>query len=376
MDKAGKISALALLAFMLLLATSCEPANGKIYREFAKATTMVENLMQTAPRFANSAVSRSLSEKSSRALDGTSPVGVFYSTFKDFDLTRPDQTSAQGVDGSNLYVATYQALDALQRYAEQTALIDLPAPTLVTPTFPLGFGSTVLYTIGGEYESNWDTAIGNKATWAAQVDGTITQGLIATNSKGYSVSNDPTTSMISTGVCYIEQDTATGDLKLDNAYAVEYTAAGDCYCPRIQVEGNMTTKTFKVKAANYGTNASMALTYFKVMTVAGTNVSTGYMIAHIVSYSWPTATVITNPSIGTDGVAGTDLWYKFPGGASEATLETLTGGYANLAALIAAVGDTENYGATVTSMTPFTLSDTPKKHADFSNDNSLIIPGL
>jgi len=308
---------------------------------------LVTYAKKAAPLFENSLLARSGASRSIIPRDDPTKLtklNLAYVTFKDYDITRPDDTAAQGVDGSNIWVSLYQAMRRLSGFLPNGT--EYNTPTVVNPTFALSAGSGVAYQYYGESEESTDS---NDAqdTWAANITETTNEMLIATNMREGDTSK-------SKSILYLKHDSSTGDLLMDVNYLVEYqegsTMAGTLYSPKVWVRGNTLSQQCEVIASNYSDTVSSTNGYFESLIGAGVNTGSGeYMIFRWLSARKEGAGAWV---IGTD----TDKWYKIPADSGSADLEGADA-YDSLAALVAAVGDPKEYGTKAAALDIITSSD-------------------
>ncbi len=384
MKKTRFLVSLLLSGILLTLFATCfddnssskSSANVKI-----SSKVLTEESKKGAPKFKN--------DKNSKTAYGTlaemgktlnsSRLKAIYSTFKDFDTERPDETMQQEVDGSNIWVSLYSCLKNLELAASYMGSDDnsnykskeFSKPVNISPTISLIEGGSALYSVGGTMVEKDKSS----ATWAGNIKGDIYQLLIATNM----VENVDTKS---SNITYFFLNSATGELVMDLNYLVKYGSTGPnangLYAPRVWVNGNTLENSFKVLACNYGEGSSGAVKYFWSLRGAGKSKGTDeYMIFEFKALinkgdGWKEEYMMPDtPSTTPCG------WYKIKADATSSDFSTIKW-YSTYNELLAAAGDAKGYGSQVNNLTMFTTDDAGTKYVkalgDFKNDNKLSLP--
>jgi hypothetical protein len=367
---------MSILAFTLLGMVSCIQ-EVPIPVSLIDGNDIVTEAMKGAPLFANAAIT-------SRAVYGgltdisktleDSPVKSVYSTFKDFDIENASATMEQGVDGSNIWVSLYETITQLESLTtSDDGEIDFSLSTSIhiPPTTNLIEGDAVVYTLGGEVTDTSDLQKPSDTTWAANIEGTLVETLIAQNMT--EVGQQEYKSMK-----YFKHDSSTGDLLLDLNYLVEYSDSGEIYAPRVWAEGNTISQSFNTLAAMYVKNDTTE--YFWSLGCVGANTGDGeYMIFNFIpeTKSLVLDTWGFSPVNNTDPIITANGWYKIPAGAGIGEFEAAKW-YDTLAELVASETDPKGYGPDVENLTMFSTSDIGVKLADsldyFTNENKLDLP--
>jgi hypothetical protein len=340
------------------------------------AKDMVTDIMKAAPVFINDLIGALPSQHSRSPMPRSisdALLGTVYNAFKDFDLTRADETSAQGVDESDMYVAVYKNLNYLQKILADTGndINEHATPIAVTTPFPLLLGTDAAWSKSGTAQDNWSASSGFRytASWVGNFSDSTVEATIAMTEKGDKDPGDPRQITMARTI-YINQDLSGGATTMDIAYAVDMDWPGDpqrgIYAPRVWLKGNLTSGRFLVSGGSYGlTPGSQKYTAYRG---SGTNASGDYMIFQAASLEW------TGETGGPSSDSPTNAtYYKIPGGATEAQVGAVTG-YASLAALVAAVGDPKDYGSLLAGAPLFAYVDFPHGVGSFANDNALNLP--
>lgn len=362
--------------FILMLAvlpmTSCILfIDREVYFE---ARDMIENVMEAAPVFVNDLLSM-LSTRDLAATPRTltdDRLATLYNAFKEFDLTRPDETSAQSIDESNMYVASYKNLNYLQEILAEAAnpIDEHDTPISVTTPFPLQLGGDVTWSKSGTALYRWENDSGFRYTadWVGNFTDTTVEATLAMTEMGDKDPGDTRQITMARNI-YIRQDLDGGDILLDIVYAVDYDWPDDpergVYAPRVWLDGNSSTGEFVIAGGQYG--KFVGYQRYTTYRGAGTNADGDYMIFVVGSVQWDGET-----GAPADDNPTNTAYFKIPGGATEADLEGLTA-YDTLADLVTSVEDPAGYGSLLSDAPVFSYDDFAHG-VDSFGENTLDLP--
>lgn len=373
-----------LVTFILLFSCTPSPSTenkDSNYHDYFDPKTMTTDLKNSGPLYINDSLKLKSSFRSGLYLSGSiysnnQVISALHNAFKDFDLTRPDETSAQNIDEQNIYVASYKNLRYLEQIAESNAVNDLPTNTIVKSTYAGLEGQNSIYSLGGTGQINWTATGGFRytASWAGNFTNNIIEFLLAMVEKGDKDPGDSRQITMNRNI-YLKNDANTGNILLDIAYCVEHEwEGGGIYAPRLWLDGNMLSHAFKIKGGQYGWYkpsgqpiSSVCISYIG----SGANTNGDYMIVYILNTRWE-GTNLSNPTTNTPGVniiEGSG-YYKIPA-ESELSNMLVLPVYQTLEDLLTNETDPKGYATNLQQLVPFTYQDLPKGAVSYSNNNSL-----